>query len=570
MKKLLLPISVAALAAIPCVGVTIPEGHFQPHSKAHRSFSSAKRVVLTSQPAIDHVDSKSSSNQSGAVVSVAPEGEKITMLGSAMSFFVDYGEVTDDESYGIAYEAIVTPENEIYLKNPISTLTWDTYIKGKWEGDSFHFTLPQPIYSLESGEEIYADVLEYKEVPSEEDPDETISTFVPSEETRSIVFQKDSDGNYAMQGDYMIGAVYNGLWQGYGDMYVEMTPFSADVVTAPSDIVYDYSYVLADELNGWDHTLLRPIGIGEADGMVYICGLSNSMPNAVFKGSFDKNANILTIPGNQFMGEAFGKYIFFMTGTGFTYFDPVWEEEMFTFDISTDDLVFDFDPLTMTLSPRIPDGADYVYFIFNFGNMETYPFEYYAVDRIYSQGEITDFTPIAPEVLFVSDIEWIDPEYSYSFEFNIFADNAEGQMLMDGNIFYNVYVNDQLVTFTSAQYPSLAEEGIESMTDIPVFLNAGSDFFCSGNYHGVALKIHDVETLGVRTVYIDQDMRYESPVVTVDTEGKPIAGESVGEIGSNAVTPKFFNLQGLPISRPVKDQPVIIIQGDEVRKVILR
>lgn len=235
-----------------------------------------------------------------------------------------------------------------------------------------------------------------------------------------------------------------------------------------------------------------------------------------------------------------------MAGIGQTWYDEYWGEDMYSFQIVDDPLVLNYDPETNTFRPVIPEGNDFAYVIFNFGNVETYPCEYYAIDRIYSQGEITDYAPIEPEVLFVNDIEFMDPDYSYSVEFNIFGDNKEGQILWDTNIYYNIFINGELYTFTAEEYPSLAEAGIDKLTDIPVLLNVGDDIYSGGNYHGVALKRKDIETIGIRALYIDGEIRAESNIVTVNTLGEPTSVEGIRS--TDKVSTEMFDLNGRKVS----------------------
>lgn len=483
------------------------------------------------------------------VITEAPEGENVTMLGSSNTFYIYYEQVEMDETYGIAYEGIWTDNGEVYLKNPISMLDWDTYIKGSVTDEGIKFDFPQPLYRSVYEDEsfdLYVDVLEYAEVESPNDPDDYYTTFVPAEDTRSILFTKEADGSYMMEDDYMLGVTCDGIWQGYGEMYLSLLPFEATTSKIPDDVCYDYSYILADELTGWDHTVLRSIGIGEKDGTTYITGLASGMPDAVIYGTFDKEKNTLTIPSDQFLGKYYNHYIFMMAGVGRSYYDEFWGEDMYSFDIVDDPLVLNYDPATNVFTPVIREGADYAYVIFNFGNVETYPCEYYAVDRIYSQGQIKDYAPIAPEVIGVNDIEIFDPDYSYAFEFNIFGDNKEGQILIDNNIYYNIFINGDLYTFTAEEYPLLIDEGIEEITDIPVFLNVGEDIFSSGNYHGVALKRKDIETIGVRAVYIDGDIRAESEIVTVNTLGETV---SVGSLKSKSIcVNELYDLNGMKMT----------------------
>lgn len=564
MRKLLLTLAAATLTMSAFATLNVSRKSNVNVTPGIPSQSTQKFGALKTSPVIERAKTAKTSAMTRAdggqanVITEAPEGKVETMLGSSNTFYLYYDEVSMDETYGIAYEGVWTDNGEVYLKNPISMLDWDTYIKGKVTDEGLLFEFPQPIYTStdEDGSfTLFVDVLEYAEIESPYDPDDYYTTFIPTEETRSILFTKMEDGSYGMEDDYMLGVTFEGAWQGYGEMYLNVLPFEATPAEIPAGIEYDYTYILADEFTGWDHTVLRPIGIGELDGVTYIKGLASGMPDAVIYGEFDKEKNTLTIPSDQFLGKYYNHYIFMMAGVGVSWYDEDWDEVMYSFDVVEDPLVLNYDPETNEFHPVIQEGYDYSYVIFNFGNIETYPCEYYAIDRIYSQGQITDYAPLAPEVIAVSDIEFMDPSYSYSIEFNIFGDNKDGQILMDNNIYYNIFINGELYTFTSEEYPDLGELGITEITDIPVFLSTDEDIYSYGNYHGIAFKRKDIETIGIRALYIDGDIRGESEIVTVNTDGELVFVDSL--VSNFESKTEIFDLNGRKITNPAKGSVII-------------
>ncbi|MBD5347891.1 MAG: hypothetical protein HDR84_01405 [Bacteroides sp.] len=556
MKKLLLSFCLGTIAISALGAVTLTkEGVIRSKN--------ARQEIKTIMNGPSAIRKKARAAENSDIIVTPPAGEKKMMLGSSTSYYIFYDAIEQDESYGVAYECIFCDDGSVYLKNPVSMLDWNTYIKGQTTNDGIEFTFPQPLYCAENetidGEPIIfmADVLEYTEIEDPNNPGVVNMTFIPSTDNHTIKFVKEDDGSYMMEGENMLGITWNNLWQGYGETQLRLEPFNATPVVAPEGLKYDYSYILADELNGWGETVLRPIGIAYDGDDAYITNMASGMPGAVFKGTFDHEKNTLTIPSNQFMGEFFNHYIFMMTGTGYSYYDEFWDEEMISFDISDEPMVLNFDPEQNVFTPVIPEGMEYAYFIFNFGYATTFPCEYYTVDRIYSQGELTDCNPIAPVILGLNDISYMDPNYSYSFEFEIYGDNAEGQILRDDCIFYNLFINGELFTLTADDYPELKDAGYESLTDIPVFLNVGNDIFTSGNYHGVALPAREIETVGVRALYIDGDIRGESEIVTVDKDGNPVLGvENISDDSSVART-EYFDLFGRHIDRTAKGTVVI-------------
>ncbi len=508
------------------------------------------------------------------VITNPPAGETLTMCGSSLSFFVDYGEVMQDEWDGLAYEAVVTEDGDFYLKNPMSRLQWDTYIKGKLTDEGVTFEFPQPLYRIEDEEmgviDLYAEVLEYAEI--EIGIDDYVVTFVPAEDTRTITFEKDEDGYYVMLDDYMLGVVNSeGYWQGFGEYQLILKPFKAEKIEVPEGIKYDYTYVLADEIFGWDHTILRPMAIGFDGSDAYLKGISLAMPDAVIKGSFDAETQILSIPTNQFMGQFYNYYIFMMNGDGYEYYDDSWQSNMISINFADEPLRMRYDAETNVYTP-INEEDHFAVMLFNFGNTNVSPCEYYEVNRIYSQGEITDYAPIAPQIDDIYSVSQFDPNYSYCIEFTLFADNNEGQMLMDNNIYYNVFINGELYPLTVEEFPGLANFGIESITDIPASLSDDDDLYASGNFHGIAFRNQDIATIGIRALYIADGVRGESEIVTVEAPGSGI--DKVNEAAS-VVSEEYFDVAGRRLSGPVAGSVVLrrAVMSDgtvKTSKVVIR
>ncbi len=553
MKRLLLTVCLAALGVSAGNAITVKAGEKINPLEKGGTVRTTKSYGKAASRALDLRKARAAGTNDFGAITESPAGEVTMMMGTSQSFYLDYGEINMDEAFGVAYEGVFTDDGEFYLKNPIVMLDAGVYIKGTVTEEGIEMTFPQPFMQIdEEGEEpmdIYFDLLEWTEVVNPWDPEDIEEGFFPAEE-RSVLFVKNEDGSYTMEGDYMIGVTYDDLWQYYGEMYMTLEPFSATPVEVPEGLDWDYSYILADELNGWGHTILRPLGIAYDGDDVYMKGLNPNFNPSAIKGKFDRENNTLTVETDQLMGDFFNHYIFMMTGKGYEYYDDFWECNVIAFAIMEEPVVLNYDPETNVFTPVIPEGYDYVYFIYNFGNTQTYPCDYYAIDRIYSQGKITDYAPIAPEIIALEDISYIDPDYSYSFEFDIFGDNAEGQMLRDESIYYNLFINGEPYKLTAEDYPELADEGYTELTDIPVFLNVGNDIFAEGTFHGIALKAMEIETVGVRAVCIEGNNRGESPIVTIDKDGNIIEGGVGGVMDASVVRTEWYDLGGRRVSGP--------------------
>lgn len=511
-------------------------------------FKSAKSKVFGKLPPMSAVKSLTRAGEDEEIISEAPAGKNLSFCGNSFSFYVDYGEVMQDEWFGLAYDAVLTDDGDFYLKNPVSTLHFDTYIKGKVTDSGLEFEFPQPLYKLvdEDMDEvmIYADVLEYAEI---ETPDgEYMTTLIPSENTRTLIFDKDEEGNYLMDPDYMLGVTAHDVWQGYGEYNLVLNPFEAEVTKVPESVIFNDTYILADEIFGWDETILNPVSIGVDGNDVYIKGACLALPDAVIKGSLDPETKAISIHSNQLMGRFFNYYLFYMNGDGYEYYDEDWECEMISLEF-TDEITLAFDAENDVYTPVVEDDH-FASFIFNFGNADVTPCEYYQVDRIYSQGEIKDYAPMAPVITDVySVIEPSDGEYSYCIEFLLFSDNNDGQILNDKNIYYNVFVNGKLYPLTVEEFPSLEYYGASSITDIPVGLSDDDDIFAMGSYHGISFRNMDIKTIGIRSVYIDGEIRAESEIVTVDVELDSVEGMDSVE----ARSVEYFDMAGRSLTYPV-------------------
>ena len=174
MRKLLLTLATAAITASAFGTMKVPvkeTGAIQPGIPGLKTqtFGKLKTPSIAAKAGLTRAES-----DDFGVITEAPEGKTVTMLGSSNTFYIYYEEVNMDETYGIAYEGVWTDNGEVYLKNPISMLDWDTYIKGKVTDEGIEFDFPQPLYRSVYEDEsfdLYVDVLEYMEVESPNHPD---------------------------------------------------------------------------------------------------------------------------------------------------------------------------------------------------------------------------------------------------------------------------------------------------------------------------------------------------------------------------------------------------------------
>ncbi|MBP5258932.1 MAG: hypothetical protein J6Z41_09415 [Prevotella sp.] len=175
---------------------------------------------------------------------------------------------------------------------------------------------------------------------------------------------------------------------------------------------------------------------------VYIQGISDYMPSAWSKGTFNAEDNTITIPANQYLGAESG---FFSDDS---YFLTSSDEEGMEFV----DIVLDYNAEAGEITSKndlIINSSRHIIYYWNW------------LDDVLMK-KMTDFA-VTPQAPVITDV-YVSTQEGYSeLDFTLPTTDAEGNELQKGKLFYQIWVVgedgiEQPLTLTPGEYKKLTEE----------------------------------------------------------------------------------------------------------------
>ena len=453
----------------------------------------------------------------------------------ADGYMVFWGYVFTNATDGAAIDVVKADDGSVYVKNLLSTFAANYWVKGeKAQGDTIAFNFPQPVYSQEGDTEGSTDYYSlWRMVLKDVEQDgQSYTTYVPDETTQTVKFVLRNDSLILTDKDILIGlgSAEDGAWTGYGDLTEEVSTFEQHI-NAPSDPSAAVTAIFSFE--GGDSLDYRLGKIAFEGDNVYIGGITDGAPDGWAKGHV--NGNKVTFSGSQYLGvdTVNNAHVFFAPAGRKSIYDPDYD---YTYDsvYVVKDVVFDYDVTAKKISSD--EG-----FIVNQGINDVYALADFFTPTVKPWIE----KPGTPQNAYFYDFMNYDEEYGYGgVQFYLSRISTDGEYLNPDKIYYNLYFDDDLFTFTPDEYPEFTED----VTDVP-YGYVGSDVTSDGDNHIVYFYTTGFEKLGVKTIYKDGDKRYESPIewYYVDATGisKPTVSSSAPV---NRVT--YTDLSGRRLSAP--------------------
>ncbi len=162
-------------------------------------------------------------------------------------------------------------------------------------------------------------------------------------------------------------------------------------------------------------------------------------------------------------------------------------------------------------------------------------------------------TPANPDNLNYSDRYFSYYGY-YSFRFDIPV-ITENEVVLDTNcLYYRIFVDGDLIELTNEDY---ALGQYTSLIDVPFSFDNGGDIYAWGrNNREVGIYTDGVTTVGVQSVYKYDGLTTVSDVVTLNVRTGEISTtvgvDSVSDERNNVIKTEYFDINGMPITHPVK------------------
>ena len=237
------------------------------------------------------------------IITAPAEGELKYYTRTGAAYYYSSGwSYTNQSGHAIVIECA---DGTVYIKNPISRLSYGSYIKGTKNGNTITIPAGQPIlYNASYDATIDVKMGSYGE-----------TGFAPNAEQSDIIFTIDGN-TLTLEGtsstDYV---VLGGFWSDDDSMQsgdsetvltldTEYTPASTDLVEAPADLTTE---TWNTEIDG----VVSTVTIGFDNNDVYVKGLFTDFPNAWIKGTI--SGTTVTFAKLQFVGT-YQSYNIWATG----------------------------------------------------------------------------------------------------------------------------------------------------------------------------------------------------------------------------------------------------------------
>lgn len=449
-----------------------------------------------------------------------PAGTQVFYEKSGQAYLVYIIYVMETSYSGAVGNVVFGPNNEVYIKNFLSQLPTNSWVKGTLNGSKI--TIDFPFKVFESGG------YDYFLEPLAFDPNE--QWYVPAE-TKSITLDYDAEtgaittpaNSPFASGELIVGLVDDGEeWVGYADWNINMSVFSDEPMAEPENVETEIYSLTAPGYSG----SLCNVGFSGDD--VYIQGLYSELPDAWVKGTIQDNKVVLK--SGQYLGadETNGYFQYLMSAKVETAWDDYYEEYYDIYTLSDDDIVFDYDAATKSLT----NGSS---FLVNAGKNEVYYFGAFTGAEIKPFVE-TAATPAAPEWidLYEGGFSYYDYGYGWGYlYFDIPCSDENGDFILPEKMSYVIWTKvngeEKQLVFSPDDYMNLDEE----MEEVPINFTENWDFETDGSNHYVYYYVIGPEEFGIQTIYRGAGEERRSEIVWMAVK------EMGSEIQPDAATPAY-------------------------------
>lgn len=496
------------------------------------------------------------------VIKVQPEGEK-TCYYHVSDAYYPTGDYVYKRHYdgGAAYVVDGTDGN-VYIKNPISAFSPGSWIKAEKNGDgALTVKLPQDIYDGiiedDNGNEQAVDwEVRLLKLNAEG------NSYEPDNARTEMVLNRDEDGTIWMNAGDVIGIVdkATGEWIGFCDYNTRLEAINEYKVVVPEDINDKAEKCLVIYNYGQKAPMAEPMNVAFYDNEVYI-NVRQGDPELWMCGKIEGNK--VTVPAFEYLGiynDFYGKHLFVAPVT----YEQINDDGAWYnyYTLSNNDIVFDYDPETRTLTTEdalVINGGKYsVEYLTEFCEMKVKKYS----DKIGSPKDPV----ISCFFKYFAENDW------GMIEFQQAPLTTSDDYLPFGNIFFNIFFDDQLVTFQPGEYIHLKEP----MTDIPYIFqeiekdednNILPDFEVYGNGQAVYYYRDNIERVGVQTFVYDNGNKLKSNIIYSD--GTVVSSVNDIHAFGNAKGTRYYDMQGRSISKPQRGI-YIRSNGKQTQKFVVR
>jgi hypothetical protein len=376
----------------------------------------------------------------------------------------------------------------VYMKNPQTALRSDTYIVGSYTDTSLSFTMPQTLDTS-----YYGDLIGHRFVKDSNSTDNNEPTYT-IDDSEPLTYTIAADGTITMNsdGDKILFGFTDAFDITYANYETVFTPFNDKALTM-ADMPDDF----ASKVEMWcmqDDSSKLNLKVVNSDNKLYIAGFDTYNPDSFVVGDID--GNTVTFKAGQYTG--INRYLY-----QYSWFYGYDGEKL-------EDAVFSYAPEAGVLSNKNSSFGLYSGDIVNNrGITELLGYSEAAINRVPSD---ISLIPNNPTNLYISS----PSENSTSFSFILESQSKDGWPLNDDNLYYRIYFNKKLFTFTKSDYPGLDSDCTDMRYKAAIYDDNGNRVigsYSSGYNYIEILFNFATANAGIQAVYKDGDTEYCSDIV---------------------------------------------------------
>ena len=488
------------------------------------------------------------------IISAQPEG---TLYADMLRDCKGFNDGYEKSFMAYAGDIVISKDHKkVYIKNFCPTFATG-WIAGDMDADGLvEFKFPQVVYH--QTQDASGQSYELTEYAWKVNVDRENYKITPDADSQTVQFKWDGTKLSQVNADDVIAMCdASGKFGGYGSYANEFSVVS-DALVKPDASLQSKSYTMTyvDYLTQKENTKKVNVIVDGSD--IYLSGFYN---NSWIKGSI--SGNKVSFPAYQYLGTE-------------TIVNKV-HEYMVAFEINADrteaklidNLELNYDPVsgmmsTTTQSFGVNQGKQ------NEGLLAVFERPSFANNN-FEAG-----TPAKPTIVTVMP---------YGAEENVAAVayvnsklSVDGKTLDSDRIFYNIYLDGELQTFTPTDYYYLTS----NLTDIPYAYSdveasqssggKGYDFIVLGSQQYVYLY-KNFNVLGLKAVYVDGNTRLESEMAEYDIRTSSVLNHTADDAADES-TATFYDLGGRKVSAPSKGVYIKTVKlkngGVKTTKVVVK
>lgn len=490
------------------------------------------------------------------IIKEQPEGTLFDNLYRSSDYYYnDEGYISALSEDGVVGRVVEGTDGNVYIYNPFSGFNTEAWAKAeRAEGDTIIVRGHQPIFAWEEEggfvEVDSLDIFDIVETADEEGYYTFDVSYSPIQEAKFLwkdgtlksVDQKVmgiSTSSYEVPGTWE--------WAKVGERNLVMNVIEAQKVVLPEGVEMRAYKFHNDHENYYSDA--NVVNVGFKDSHVYL-NVGSRLENAWIEGTID--GNTITFNTEQYLGSdnVYGRHIFFIAGSVSEVYDPYWDEYTKEYAMA-DNIVFSYNAETGAFSSK---DAMFV----NSGNRAIYYYDLYQ-NMIYEPFNEVAAVPQAPFLHMgpmVVDYTGSEPFAGYFIDTEVLFSDVDGNFINPNKLFFNVYIDEDIYTFTTQDYPMLEND----MTDIPALFHDGYVFGQYGRFQMVNFCSQDlffdadlkpiVKRVGVQSIYRGAGEERRSVISWWDVAaGQPVdAIENVSDNAADVVAVKYYDQLGRQVN----------------------